>query len=441
MLSERPVAEDRWLTPARVGRLQLVVAVGAGVVVLASAGVGWWRAHGAARAIAAGHGESLLHEVRRAHPATGEGLTSADAAALLRALRDEGLRCLTVFEPDMRVRFHLGDCRLTSDETTEIFPTLEPGRPRAVGDRLLMVHALPPGADAPPPPWGANAPPPPPPGGPHRYPFAIEYDTPSLESLWATTYASLIASAVAAVVLAGGTLLTRRLARQADVLQAALARDRHLAVLGEASAVLAHELRNPLSSLKGHAQLLVEELPSGESPRRRAELVVREAIRLEALCEQLLSFVRANRIEPEEADPATVLRDAAASVDAGRIEIDASAAPRRWRLDPLRLHQALANLLQNAVQASPPEAPCHASVKAENGALVFEVRDHGPGVPASDAEAIFEPFRTTRLRGTGLGLAIARRVVELHGGTLRVHNHAEGGAVFCARIPSAASIA
>jgi two-component system sensor histidine kinase HydH len=62
-------------------------------------------------------------------------------------------------------------------------------------------------------------------------------------------------------------------------------------------------------------------------------------------------------------------------------------------------------------------------------------------VPAADVEAIFEPFRTTRLRGTGLGLAIARRVVELHGGTLRVHNHAEGGAVFCARIPGAASIA
>jgi two-component system sensor histidine kinase HydH len=101
------------------------------------------------------------------------------------------------------------------------------------------------------------------------------------------------------------------------------------------------------------------------------------------------------------------------------------------------MRQVLTNLLDNAVQAS-PDAAVQASVRARDGRLEYRVRDRGDGISADDRERIFEPFFTRRTRGTGLGLAIARRLVEAHGGTISVANHAEGGAEFRVVIPGAA---
>jgi signal transduction histidine kinase len=100
------------------------------------------------------------------------------------------------------------------------------------------------------------------------------------------------------------------------------------------------------------------------------------------------------------------------------------------------MEQVLENLLQNAVQASPPHSQIDASISVERGQLVMRIRDRGPGLPAGSEEHIFEAFHTTRVKGTGLGLAVARRIVELHGGKLSGENHAEGGAVFTLRLPS-----
>jgi len=444
VLSERPMPGNGAWTPTRLRTLQLAVALVAGAVLVAATAFAWWHAEHAADILANGHGEHLLHEIRRAHPLSGEGLDQPAVDALLARLRPEGLHCLTVFEPDLRVRAAGGDCMRSLAETRGAFRELHPGEARPLRDRFTTMHALPPlpippgGAADPrlPLPPGVAADPPPPPDGPHRWPFVIEYDAPPVRGLWATTAATTIASLLAAAVLIGGTVLTRRLAARADTLEHALAREQHLATLGEASAVLAHELRNPLSSIKGHAQLMAEQLAGDGRVRERADILVREALRLEALCEQLLSFVRASRVETVASDPAALLREAVEAVDPSRIELHVEHAPKRWPLDPLRMHQALVNLLQNAVQASPPAAPSRACARLEDGALVFEVRDHGPGVPPDEAERIFEPFHTTRVRGTGLGLAVARRVVELHGGTLDVRNHPDGGAVFRVRLPS-----
>lgn len=449
MLRLRTVTDATPTAPRGLGRLQLAVALGAGAILLASALFGVLTARGSAHVLASGHGEHLLHEIRRAHPPTGEGLDAAAIAALLERLGPEGLRCLTVFEPDRRLRARAGDCRLPADPGPPLAPPAPgehdrpspfdappgaPSHPRpgdpvpAGGGRYVMMHALPPA--------GAPGAPPGPADGPHRYPFVIEYEAPPVAGLRAATAATAAASIVAALVLVGATMWNRRLGARAAALQQALAREQHLAVLGEAAAVLAHELRNPLSSIKGHAQLMVEQL--GEDPRAqaRAEILVREALRLEDLCEELLDFVRAGRVERVETDPATILRDAARSVDGERIEVRVDDAPARWALDPLRMHQALANLLENAVQAAPRDRSV-ASARRENDTLVYEVRDHGPGIADDERARIFEPFHTTRLRGTGLGLAVARRVVELHGGRIDVRNHPEGGAVFEVRLPNA----
>ena len=103
------------------------------------------------------------------------------------------------------------------------------------------------------------------------------------------------------------------------------------------------------------------------------------------------------------------------------------------------MHEVLGNLLRNALQAveeQPPDGQrVEASVGRANGALLFAVRDSGAGVPPGDEERIFEPFLTTKVHGTGLGLAVARRIVEMHGGSITVRNHPEGGAEFRVAIP------
>ena len=227
-----------------------------------------------------------------------------------------------------------------------------------------------------------------------------------------------------------------RLTLRAERVKEARDRDRRLAALGELAAVISHEIRNPLTSMKGHAQLLAENLPAGSRDRDKAERVVREAVRLENLTTDLLSLVRTERVERRDVEPARLLREAVESVDGARVELDLAAAPPLWSLDPEKLHQVLTNLLRNAVQASSEGEPAYASIAVEQGRLVFTVRDHGEGIPAGEEERIFEPFYTTRVRGTGLGLAVARRIVALHGGSVTAANHPDGGAVFRVAIPA-----
>ncbi len=215
-----------------------------------------------------------------------------------------------------------------------------------------------------------------------------------------------------------------------------LEHERRLSLLGEMSAVLAHEIRNPLASLKGHAQLLAERLPAEGSDRGKAERVVREASRLEALTTDLLDFVRLGPLDRQPADPAALLRQAVEEVDAEGFELDLAGAPDRWLVDGPRLHQALTNLLRNARQSTPPGArrPV-ASMGIAGRGLFITIRDFGDGLPKGKEDRLFDPFFTTRASGTGLGLAVARRIVELHKGELTAANHPEGGAVFQVSLP------
>jgi two-component system sensor histidine kinase HydH len=249
----------------------------------------------------------------------------------------------------------------------------------------------------------------------------------------ATTGLFTAFGAVAALIAAG--LALARLSRRAETLQESAERQRQLASLGEMSAVLAHEIRNPLASLKGHAQLLAESLGEGTREKGKAERVVREATRLEDLSEDLLSLVRSSRVEPLPVDPSAIVREAAQSLGLDRFAIDTRRAPRSWRLDASRMRQVLENLMRNALEASPAEAPVEVEVAAEDGRLSFSVRDRGPGLQDGEEARIFEPFVTSRIRGTGLGLAVARRIAELHGGRISARNRDGGGAEFVVVLP------
>jgi two-component system sensor histidine kinase HydH len=237
----------------------------------------------------------------------------------------------------------------------------------------------------------------------------------------------------AASLLAGAAVALWRRAQREETRALEHARGDRLAALGTMSAVLAHEIKNPLAALKGNAQLVAEALPEGSRPRAQAERVVEASIRLEELVANLLDFVRGGPLSKTPVDPAEILFLAAEDA-APKAELELEAAPPSWSLDAARIRQVLENLLRNAAQAA-EGGRVFASVSIEDDRLVYAVRDEGPGLPSGPPEAIYEPFFTTKTRGAGLGLTVARRIAELHGGELTARTRPEGGAEFRVVIP------
>ena len=238
--------------------------------------------------------------------------------------------------------------------------------------------------------------------------------------------------AAAALFLAGAGALWLEVLRKRRQNDEKRASQRQLAALGRMSAVLAHEIRNPLASLKGHAQLLAEQLEEGTRTHRKAARVVQESQRLEELTNSLLDFVRAGNLERTMAEPGEIMRRAVDTINDTRIVLSNTDLPR-WSLDPVRIEQVLINLLRNALQAD-GKSTVRLSASMGSGGLILKVEDDGPGLPEG-GKYVFESFRTTKTRGTGLGLSVARRIVDLHQGSIQAVDLPAGGALFIVTIP------
>ena len=264
--------------------------------------------------------------------------------------------------------------------------------------------------------------------------LVVEFEPVDADRITGRAFALLAMSLAAAALLLVAAGVFWRMARQADEAALQLARDRELKALGEMSAVLGHELRNPLTSLKGHAQLLLERLPADHAGRAGAETVVREAQRLEALTGQVLDFARTDRLSVA-LENVRALLEAAVQSAPGPVRLEMCGELPAWPFDRTRMEQVLANLLQNALQASPEEGSVVLSARVDEQGLSLQVQDRGPGIEPGEEERIFEPFYTKRVKGTGLGLAVARRIVEGHQGKLTAANRPDGGAVFTVRLP------
>jgi two-component system sensor histidine kinase HydH len=271
------------------------------------------------------------------------------------------------------------------------------------------------------------------PKGPAVY---VEFEPREANALKASSTRSLATGAGTAVVLWLTALLLLRWFTRQDAARRQLEEARRLASLGQMSAVLAHEIRNPLASLKGNAQLLEKMVAQEAEPESKAlskaERVVSEANRLESLINDLLEFARSGELHRREEDPGKLLQGCAEALGSNSIAVDVSQAPATWSLDAGRISQVLNNLLQNALHAS---ERVEASVSTRAGRLNFVVRDYGSGIAESEVESLFEPFHTKKTQGTGLGLSVAKRLVELHAGTISAKNAEGGGAEFRVEIP------
>jgi two-component system, NtrC family, sensor histidine kinase HydH len=417
----------RW---ARWGLLAATFAMGVSLLLTS-----WSSYRGAVDASATltrGQGEALLRSLRVLARREPEPLRRVDLEALLNEQASLGLRYVAVLDERSQAVVDAGS---TLDGQPIDLSAAAGGEPVALidlGPRVRMIVGRPPAPPGSPAPAPSSAD-----GGERRRRplVAIEFEPLMARQLSAGAARTLSFGAATAAGLMIIALLFSRLMLQREAAERRLQEQRRLAALGEMSSVLAHELRNPLASLKGHAQLLAEHLPEQSRDRRKADRIVVEAERLEALSADLLDFSRTGPIDRRDADPAALLAAAAESIDASRVALSTAHAPRRWSLDGDRMIQVLTNLLANALQASAAGEAVEATAAVESGALVFEVRDHGVGIPAGDEARIFEPFYTTRTSGTGLGLAVAQRIVEMHGGTIVASNAPDGGARFCVTIP------
>ena len=255
----------------------------------------------------------------------------------------------------------------------------------------------------------------------------------------------LIISLGAAAVLIGAAILFWRQSVKQEMASAEmelerllmveeLEKDKRLKALGRMSAVLGHQLRNPIASLKGHAQLLAEKVAESHPGRRQTEIILNEALLLEDLTEQILTFARTKALNWTKVYPDDLAHGAVALSGVSDVNIGAEDA-HPWQMDRSKMEQVLVNLLINARQASSENAPIDLILSTDTDTLTIEVRDKGEGIGAEDMEKIFEPFYTKKIQGTGIGLALAKQIVESHDGTISARNQEGGGAVFTIRIP------
>jgi two-component system, NtrC family, sensor histidine kinase HydH len=422
----------------RLGRIGwLITTLALALALIAGAWANFMGARASASTLNRGQADLLEAAVRDNFMQETTPLHAETLAQILATHGDAGLRYIAVFDTAGTLTMSAGDPELPPAPPTE--PTFGRQPLEPVGDRVRFYMTRPPtfveiaaqdSIRRERAPNAARRVP------PQRRWVLIEMDPVLASTLESRAARSLILSIAGATILAFAALLFWRISEKYQSALLRLEEQRRLTLLGEMSAVLAHEIRNPLASLKGNAQLLAERLADGSREQARAERVVGEATRLEALTSDLLDFARSGSLTRHAADPVDVLHHSISDVAADGFDVDTAAAPAEWTFDAERIRQTLVNVLQNARQASPAGSRPRVRVATEGRRLVYEVRDFGPGLAPDTASRIFDPFFTTRTNGTGLGLAVARRAAELHGGSVTARNHEQGGALFRIEIPA-----
>jgi two-component system, NtrC family, sensor kinase len=246
--------------------------------------------------------------------------------------------------------------------------------------------------------------------------------------------------------------LARAFAEMTDrlrVTQSRLVQSEKLASIGEMSAAVAHGLRNPLASLRAAAQFALAR-PDSPAAREQLGAIIDEVDRLDRRITHLLSFSRPAPFHPMRESVAQLIEGVLPAfsqlLQERKVELTVDVPPDlpAVRVDPMQIEQTLVEIVSNALDAMPGGGRLGITGRREplapgaEDAVLLEITDSGPGIPAEALPRVTEPFFTTRTDGTGLGLAIVKRYVEQNGGRLELDSRPGAGTTVRVRIPAAA---
>jgi len=227
--------------------------------------------------------------------------------------------------------------------------------------------------------------------------------------------------------------------------EAAMRRSERLAALGQLMAGLAHELRNPLGTMKASAEVLENNVASeNEVARELAGYIASEVDRTDSLVTRFLDFARPLQLRLQQTEVAEVIDRAVDQLLQRRppyeVAIYKNYSPdvKPVPLDGELMERVVYNLLENAAQVTPAGGAVTVKTRPAAGGVEIAVIDRGAGVAASDIESIFNPFFTTKSDGVGLGLAIVSKIVDEHGGRMAVESESGQGSVFRVLLPAEA---
>lgn len=275
---------------------------------------------------------------------------------------------------------------------------------------------------------------------------------------WGTPFTNTLAGFGAGLLVAAGAgwWATRVLMRRARQAEGRARAAEHLAEIGSMTGGLAHEIKNPLSTIGMNAQLLAEavsDLPSVDEQQRgrlvrRAGTLKREVERLGEILSDFLDFAGELRLSPTRVDVNRLIEELAdfflpqAESRGVRIRVELTHEPALVSVDAPRLKQAVLNLMLNATQAmadaagsSPKELMLRVRRRPRDGWIEIHVTDTGPGMPEDTAERVFHPYFTTKQGGTGLGLPTSRRIIQASGGVLSFTSEEGRGTDFVIELP------
>lgn len=239
-----------------------------------------------------------------------------------------------------------------------------------------------------------------------------------------------------------GMIFTLENITQRKIIEHQLYHADKLSSIGQLAASVAHEIKNPLASIKTLGQLLQEETGPGDSRREYIDVIVAEVNRLNGVVEQLLKYARPEKsmvtLVPVNEIIQPILALVKHELERHRVRLVTQFQENlKMFVDPEKIKQVFLNLIFNAIQAMPAGGEIRIRIFAGTPDPwdIINIEDTGEGMPPDVLARIFDPFFTTKQRGTGLGLAIVKKIVDLHGGKIEVKSNLKTGTVFTIALP------
>jgi len=243
----------------------------------------------------------------------------------------------------------------------------------------------------------------------------------------------VVAAAFADEDVPEGRILLARNVTAIREMEKEVARSRHLNAIGSLAAGVAHEIRNPLSSIRGFAVYFKQRLAGNPDDEQTADMMIAETGRLNRVISQLIEFARPLTLKKEKtALPALVretlkLMEAEAKKNSVQVDLSAPEDLPLVEVDPDKIKQVLLNIFLNALAAMPSGGRLFVGLSLKQEAVEIDVSDMGTGIDEKDLPRIYDPYFTSKPAGTGLGLAVVQKIMEAHGAFLQIESHAGAG--------------